>query len=83
MIDPATGWFEITEITTFELDEATGGNYEYIDRSSDRVRQLSNEKWLSRYLRPLKVVFDKISEFKQNFSPLLKGFDMKPVLMTI
>ena len=32
MIDPATGWFEIFEIPTFDLDELTAGNDEYIDK---------------------------------------------------
>ena len=30
MIDPVTGWFEIVKILTFDLDEVTAGNYEYI-----------------------------------------------------
>ena len=32
MIDPATGWFNIVEMPTYDLDEVTGGNYEYIDK---------------------------------------------------
>ena len=31
MIDHATGWFEIFEVPTYDLDEVMGGNYEYID----------------------------------------------------
>ena len=42
MIDLATGWFEIVEIPTFDLDEVTAGNDEYIDKSSARVRHLFN-----------------------------------------
>ena len=30
MIDPTTGWFEIFEIPTYDIDEVTGGNDEYI-----------------------------------------------------
>ena len=30
MIDPDTGWLEIFEILTFDLDEVTAGNDEYI-----------------------------------------------------
>ena len=37
MIDPTTSWFEIFRIPTYDLDEIMGGNYEYIDESSDRV----------------------------------------------
>ena len=40
MIDPATGWFEIFEVRTFDLDELTVGNDEYIDNSSARGIQL-------------------------------------------
>ena len=32
MIDPATGWFEIVEMPTYDLDEVTGGNNEYTDK---------------------------------------------------
>ena len=32
MIDPDTGWFEIFEIPTFDLEEVTIGNDEYIDK---------------------------------------------------
>ena len=28
MIDPATGWFEIFKILTFDLNKVTAGNYE-------------------------------------------------------
>ena len=76
MIDPAKGWFEIVEVPTFDLDEVTGGNDEYIDKSSDRVSQLFNNTWLQRYLCPRKVVFDNVSEFKLFFTPLLKYFDI-------
>ena len=30
MIDPATGWFDIVEILTYDLDEFTGVNDDYI-----------------------------------------------------
>ena len=64
MIDPATGCFDIGEIPAHDLNEVTGGNHEYLDKSSARVRQLFNDKWLSIYPRPRKVVFDNGSEFK-------------------
>ena len=46
MNDPATGWFEIIEIPTFDLNKVTAGNDEYIDKSSARVSQLFNKTWL-------------------------------------
>ena len=48
MIDPATGLFDISEIPTYDLEEVTIGNDEYIDKSSARVSQLFNNKWLCR-----------------------------------
>ena len=42
MIDPATGWFDVVKILTFDLDELTAGNDEYIDKSSVSVIQLFN-----------------------------------------
>ena len=32
MVDLATGWFKIIEILTYDLNEVTCGNYEYIDK---------------------------------------------------
>ena len=68
MIDPATGWFEIVEIPTFNLDEVTAGNDEYMDKSSAGVSQMFNNTWLYRYPRPYKVVFDYGSDFKHDFN---------------
>ena len=42
-----------------------------------------NNTWLCRYPRPRKVVFDDGSEFKRDFTPLLKYFDIKPVLTSV
>ena len=42
MIYPSTGWFEIVEIPTYDLDEVMGGNDEYIYKSSVMVSQLFN-----------------------------------------
>ena len=69
-MDPATGWFEITEVPT-------------IDRSSARVSNLFNDVWLARYPRPHKVIFDNGSEFKKDFLPLLKDFVIKPTATSV
>jgi hypothetical protein len=83
-IDPATGWFEITQVPYYDLDQVNVQNQEYIDKTSARISQLfNNNTWLSRYPRPKRVVFDNGSEFKHNFIPLLKDFDIKPVLTSI
>ena len=83
IIDPATGWFEIVKIPTFDLEKVALGNGEYIDKSSSRVSQLFNNTWICRYPCPLKVVFENGSEFKQDFTPFLKDFDIKPVLTSV
>ena len=64
MIDPTTGWFKIFEIPTYDLEEVTGGNEEYIDASSSRVSQLFINTSLSRYPHPFKVFFENKYEFK-------------------
>ena len=83
MIDPATSQFKIADIPTFDLEEVTIGNDEYMDKSSARVIQLFNSTWLCRYPCPQKVVFENGSEFKRDFTLLLKDFDIKPVLTSV
>ena len=82
-IDPSTGWFEIAQVPYFDMDNVKIGDTEYIDKTSARISQLFNNTWLSRYPRPHRVVFDNGSEFKRDFVPLLKDFDIKPVLTSI
>ena len=79
MIDPATGWFKIVEMPTFDLNEVTAGNYGYIDKPSARFSQLFNNIWICRYPRPHKVMFDNIYQCKRDFTPSLKDFDIKLV----
>ena len=83
MIDPTTGWSEIFEIPMYDLDKLTAVNDELIDKLSARVIQLFNNAWICRYPQPQKVVFDNGSEFKQDFTTLLKDFDIKPGLTKI
>ena len=83
IIDPATGWFEIFEIPTFDIDEVMAGNDEYIYKPSARVSQLFNNTCLCRYPRTRKVVFDNGSKFKQYFTPLIKDFNIKTVLTSV
>ena len=42
-----------------------------------------NNTWLCIYPRPHKEVFDNGSEFKWDFTPLLKYFDIKRVLTSV
>ena len=63
-IDPEMGWFEITEVPI-------------IDQSADRISQIINEVYLSRYPRLRKVIFYNGSEFKMNFISLIKYYYYK------
>ena len=83
IIRPAKGWFKIDKVTTYDLNEVTLGNDYYIYKSYARVIQLFKNTWLSIYPGPYEVVFDNGSDIKQDFTPLLKYFDFKPVLTTI
>ena len=47
------------------------------------VIQLFNNKWICRYPRPQKFVFDNGYDFKRDYTPLLNDFGIKPVLTTI
>ena len=58
MIDPAMGWFEIIEVTTYDFNEVMGSNNEYIDKSYARVIQFFNNTCIGIYPRPRKVVFE-------------------------
>jgi len=51
-IDLATGWFEIAEVPTHDLEEVKIGNKEYIDKTSARISQL---------------FYNNGSEFKKDF----------------
>ena len=83
MIDTTIGLFEIVKIPTLDINEATPGNDEYIDTPSKGDSHLFNKTRICRYPRPYKVVFDKTYEFKRYFTPLLKDFGNKPVLMLV
>ena len=76
MIDPATGWFEIVEIPTFDLGEVALGNDKFIDKSSARFIQIFNNTCPCRYPHPRKVMFGNGSDFKQDFTHLLEKFNI-------
>ena len=48
MINPTTGWFEISEVPMYGLYEVMGSDDDYIDKSYFRVSQLFNSTCLSR-----------------------------------
>ena len=57
MIDPATGWFEIAEIST---------------KTADNVANVLEQVWLTRYPWPDKIIYDRGTEFKAEFAKMLQ-----------
>jgi Integrase core domain. len=83
-IDPATGWFEKAEVPTYDLDEVKAGNKEYIDKTSARISLLFINYWLSRYPRPVEVVYDnRLRILRRIFQPLIEDFNLKPKCTTV
>ena len=64
MVDPATSWFEI-------------GHIPEQDFNSQRISQLMNQIWLSRYPRPIRCICDNGSEFKKDFKHVINEFGIK------
>ena len=79
MIDTATGWFDIFYVPWFKLEQLSRGNIEYIYKLSARISQLLYQTWLCRYPRPTKIMFDNCSKFKQDFTTLIKDFDITTI----
>ena len=57
MIDPATGWFEMTEIE---------------NKSALYVAEKLQQVWLTRYPRPSSLVYDRGSEFLAEFAEMIE-----------
>ena len=53
MIDPATGWFEITDVST---------------KRADVVANIIEQTWLVRYPWPTQVVLNRGREFMAEFT---------------
>ena len=62
-IDPATGWFEITEI---------------LGKTSIQMSQMLNNMWLSRYPLPEIIIFDNGMEFKKDFHHIFDDYGITP-----
>ena len=67
--DPATLWFEITQLTTKDItyiqdkDKEKNTNV-IVDETSVCVAQLSNKSWLRCYARTVSSIYVNGSEFK-------------------
>ena len=63
MIDPATGWFEVTDIP---------------EPTADVCMKAFDDSWLSRYPRPQYIGYDNGSEFKNVFRQMVQNYGIKP-----
>ena len=67
MIDPATGWFEMREIKT---------------KKADKIANVLEQAWLTRYPWPTQIIYDRGNEFKAEVYAMLKndyGIKTKPI----
>ena len=63
MIDPATGWFEMREIT---------------DKQAITVANIVEQAWLTRYPWPTELTYDKGTEFMAEFAQMIvKDYGIK------
>ncbi len=75
MIDPASSWFKIVELSLVRWLKTITVNgrellasQEIFDKSSDCIAQLVNKFWFSRYPRCRYLVYGNGSEFKLNLN---------------
>ena len=67
MIDPATGWFDMTDIST---------------KRADVIANKLEQNWLSKYPWPTQVILDRGTEFMAEVATMLKedyGITRKPI----
>jgi len=70
MIDPVTSWFEIAGINDSEFN-------------SEKVSTLFHDYWLSRYPRPVQVIYDNGKEFQRFFHILCEEYNLNEVPTTV
>ena len=67
MIDPATGWFEMTQIP---------------NKTAAEIVDITKKTWFTRYLLPQRIVFDPGTKFMAEFSNMCQndyGLKRKPI----
>ena len=67
MIDPATGWFDMTAIKT---------------KSADEIANKIEQTWLTKYPWPSKIILDRGTEFMKEVIPMLEqdyGITRRPI----
>ena len=67
-IDPATGWFEITEIK---------------NKNTVNISHQVDVVWLTRYPRPRKIITDNGAEFKKDFRTISTDYGVKLTKTTV
>jgi hypothetical protein len=92
MIDPATSWLEIVELSTVAQETTvppagkgkkvtfainTKVAEPYFDKSSAHISNLVYKTWFSRYPRCQYIIHDNGSEFKFNFQSLCNTYGIK------
>ena len=81
MIDPATSWFEMSELPLNSVTHMRKGEEMtnvITDKTSAQMLRLFNKQWLSHYPRSTHAVFDNGSEFKMDFTALCKSHGLEP-----
>ena len=67
MINPATGWFEMAQIT---------------NKTATEIAYITEETWFTHYPLPQRIVFDRGPEFMAEFSKMCQndyGLKRKPI----
>ena len=92
MIDPASSWFEISELPVVkQLHQQTVNGKELLiadkifDKTSERIAKLVNKTWFCRYPRCHHLIYNNGSEFKLHFEYLCEsyGIKYKPIMVRI
>jgi hypothetical protein len=90
MIDPASSWFEIVELSVTKdavipLDKKgrkgtkphNNTQLSYFDKSSAMISNLVNKTWFSHYPHCQYIIYDNRSELKLHFEALCESFGIK------
>ncbi len=90
MINPATSWFKIVELTWIHRLKTIAVNgkessivEEILDKTSEHTAWLVNKMWLSRYPRCHYIIYNNGDEFKLNFKYVCVtyGIECKPTMI--
>ncbi len=84
MINLASSWFEIAELSVVEqLLQQTVNSKELLiadeifDKTSERIAELVNKTWLCRYPQCRHLIYNNGSDFKLHFEYLCESYSIK------